>query len=52
MFHVTHFVDWDVKGKRLRRAICGRLIHVDDELSRPSCVDCLRILRERLEDSP
>jgi hypothetical protein len=48
----THFVDWDVRGKRLRRAICGRLISVSDESVRPTCGDCLRILRARLEDQP
>jgi hypothetical protein len=49
---ITHATDWDEKGYRLRRAICGVLIHVSDESPRPTCVECLRILRERLEDQP
>jgi 5S rRNA maturation endonuclease (ribonuclease M5) len=50
---ITHFVDWDTRGRRLRRAICGRLIHVSDEAIYPSCTECRRELERRaLEDRP
>jgi hypothetical protein len=48
----THYVEWDRHSKRLHRAICGRLISDSDESPRPTCGDCMRILRERLEDAP
>lgn len=45
---ITHHVLFDQPGKRLARAICGRLVDRNtDHETVPSCEDCQRLLADR-----
>jgi hypothetical protein len=43
----SHYVDWDVPGKRLVRALCGDLISRRDHTNDPTCDTCRRVLADR-----
>jgi hypothetical protein len=43
----THWVDWDVRGKLLVRALCGTLIRRRDHSKAPTCPTCQQLLAQR-----
>jgi hypothetical protein len=47
--HVSHYCRWDEPGGQLVRAVCGTLMRRREHQTQPTCVDCLRWLREHAE---
>jgi hypothetical protein len=47
----THFIRWDEPGRRIRRALCGRLVDAKAHSIEPTCSDCEQQLPGFLEDA-
>jgi hypothetical protein len=47
MTEPTHYCDYDAPGKRLVRALCGRLIQRREHVNDPTCERCRQALAYR-----
>jgi predicted RNA-binding Zn-ribbon protein involved in translation (DUF1610 family) len=46
----THYCDWDARGKRAVRAICGAIISRREHTNAPTCPTCTEVLARRVHE--